>query len=342
MYVSSVEIKRVGVVGGGAWGTTLGNLLARKGCDVTLWVREEEVFQQIRRERVNRTFLPGVELAPGLRPVLTHEEAVSGREVVLMAVPSHGFRQVLKGVKPHLKSGAAVLSVTKGIENDTVMTMSEVAEELLPKSSNVTFACLGGPSFAKEVSVRRPTAVTIACRDIDLAQRLQFLFAADFFRVYITEDLVGVELCGALKNVVAIAAGISDGLDLGHNTRAALITRGLAEMTRLGVALGARPATFAGLAGMGDLVLTCTGDLSRNRTVGLQIGRGMRLEQIVGGTNTVAEGVRTTLSARSLALKSGVQMPIIEQVYRVLYEGKNPKEGMKDLMTRVLRVEPEY
>lgn len=341
-YTSVVEIRRIGVVGAGAWGTTLANMLAQKGCEVTLWVREEEVFHQIRKERVNRTFLPDVELAPGLKPVMSHEEAVSGQDLVLMAVPSHGFRQVLNRVKAYLKPGAALLSVTKGIENDTVMTMSQVAEALLPGESNTTIACLGGPSFAREVSSKRPTAVTIACHDLDSAQQLQFLFANDFFRVYITEDLLGVELCGALKNVVAIAAGVSDGLDLGHNTRAALITRGLAEMTRLGVALGARPATFAGLAGMGDLVLTCTGDLSRNRTVGLQVGRGMRLRQIVEGMKTVAEGVKTTLSARSLALRSGVQMPIVEQVYQVLYEGKDPREGMRDLMTRVLRVEPEY
>jgi glycerol-3-phosphate dehydrogenase (NAD(P)+) len=342
LYMSADEIVRIGVVGAGAWGTTLANMLAGKGREVTLWVREEEVFHQIRKEKVNRTFLPGVELAPGLRPVKSYEEAVAGRDLVLMAVPSHGFREVLKGVRIHLRPGAVLLSVAKGIENDTVMTMSQVAQVVLPGDSNVTFACLGGPSFAREVSVKRPTAVTIACNDIGRAQQLQFLFADDFFRVYITEDLVGVELCGALKNVVAIAAGISDGLDLGYNTRAALITRGLAEMTRLGVALGARPATFAGLAGMGDLVLTCTGDLSRNRTVGLQIGRGMRLEQIIEGMKTVAEGVKTTLSARNLAVRSSVQMPIVEQVYRVLYEDKDPKEGMRDLMTRVLRVEPEY
>lgn len=340
--MSTVEIDRIAVVGAGAWGTTLANLLARKGSDVTLWVREEEVFQQIRREGQNRTFLPGVELAPGLKPVLDYGGAVADRDLVLMAVPSHGFRAVLNGIKPFLKPGAAILSVTKGIEIETVMTMSQVAEAVLAGDSGVILACLGGPSFAREVSLRRPTAVTIACRDIDRAQQLQFLFARDFFRVYITEDLIGVELCGGLKNVAAIAAGIADGLDLGHNTRAALITRGLAEITRLGVALGARPATFAGLAGMGDLVLTCTGDLSRNRSVGLQIGRGTPLEQIVGSMNTVAEGVRTTLAARKLAQKSGVQMPIVEQVYQVLYEGKDPKTAMKDLMTRVLRVEPEY
>lgn len=342
LYMSANEIGRIGVIGAGAWGTTLANFLARKGHDVALWIREEEVYQQILKERMNRTFLDGIDLVPGLKPVRAYEGAVSGRDLVLMAVPSHVFREVLKGVRIHLKPGATVLNLAKGIENDTLMTMSEVAESLLPGKSLLVFASLGGPSFAREVSLRRPTVVTIACGDLGRAQQLQVLFADDVFRVYTTDDLVGVELCGALKNVFAIASGISDGLDLGTNTRAALITRGLAEMTRLGIGLGARPATFAGLAGMGDLVLTCTGDLSRNRTVGLQIGRGMRLEQIVKGMNTVAEGVRTTLSARNLALKTEVQMPIVEQVYRVLYEGKNPKEAMKDLMTRVLRSEPEY
>jgi glycerol-3-phosphate dehydrogenase (NAD(P)+) len=336
------RIGRIGVIGAGAWGTTLANVLARRGHEVALWIREEEVHQQILKERMNRTFLDGIDLAPGLKPVQTYEEAVSGRDLVLMAVPSHVFREILTGVRVHLKPGAAVLSLAKGIETDTLMTMSQVAETLLPRESRLVFASLGGPSFAREVSLNRPTAVTIACGNLSRAQQLQVLFANDFFRVYTTDDLVGVELCGALKNVFAIAAGISDGLDLGTNTRAALITRGLAEMTRLGVGLGAKPATFAGLAGMGDLVLTCTGDLSRNRSVGLQVGRGMRLEQIVKSMNTVAEGVKTTLSARNLAMKMGVQMPIVEQVYRVLYEGKNPKEGMKDLMTRVLRAEPEY
>lgn len=332
----------IAVIGAGAWGTTLANLLAGNGINVDLWVREEEVYRQILDQRVNIAFLPGIVLAPGLRPVRTYEEAVSGKDLVVMAVPSHVFRGVLEGVSTYLPAGAALLSLTKGIENDTLMTMSEIVEALVPKETGHPFACLGGPSFAREVSLKRATAVTIACPDHPLAQRLQMLFSNDFFRVYTTDDLVGVELCGALKNVVAIAAGIADGLEVGHNTRAALITRGLAEMTRLGLALGARPATFAGLAGIGDLVLTCTGDLSRNRTVGLKIGRGMGLEEIVRGMNTVAEGVKTTLSVRNLALREKVQMPIVEQVYQVLYEGKKPREGMRDLMSRVLKIEPEY
>lgn len=333
---------KVGVIGAGGWGTTLANLLAEKGVHPRLWVREEEVYNQIRNERMNRIFLPGIRLSPELHPVRTHEEAVAGIDLVLMAVPSHVFRKTLEGVLPHLRPGMALLSVTKGIENETLMTMSQVATQLLPGELTSRLACLGGPSFAKEVSMKVPTAVTIACRDHALAQELQRLFANDLFRVYTTEDLVGVELCGALKNVIAIAAGIADGLEVGHNTRAALITRGLAEVTRLGLALGARPATFAGLAGIGDLVLTCTGDLSRNRTVGVKIGRGMRLQEITGSMAMVAEGVKTTLSAWNLALKMGVQMPIVEQVYRVLYEDKNPRHALRDLMARDLRVEPEY
>lgn len=335
---------QIGVIGAGAWGTALADLLAKKGCRVDLWVREEEVYRQIRGERVNGTFLPGVTLAPGLRPVRSHRDAASAKDLVVMVVPSHVFREVLQHVIPHLGRGTALLSATKGIENETLLTMSQIVEgafpEKRPEAERV--ACLSGPSFAREVSRGNPTAVTIACRDLELGMRLQQLFSSEIFRAYLTEDLMGVELCGALKNVVALAAGIADGLEVGHNTRAALITRGLAEMTRLGVALGARPATFAGLAGMGDLVLTCTGDLSRNRTVGLEIGKGRRLQDILSGMSTVAEGVKTTLSAYHLARKTGVDMPIVEQVYRVLYEDKDPREALRDLMTRDLKREPEY
>jgi glycerol-3-phosphate dehydrogenase (NAD(P)+) len=338
------EFAQIGVIGAGAWGTALANLLAKKGCRVDLWVREEEVYGQIQAERVNRVFLPGVTLAPGLRPVRSHHDAASAKDLVIMVVPSHVFREVLQHVIPHLEQETAVLTATKGIENQTLLTMSQIVKAALPEKwpGAERVACLSGPSFAREVSRGNPTAVTIACRDPELGIRLQHLFSSESFRAYLTDDLMGVELSGALKNVVAIAAGIADGLEVGHNTRAALITRGLAEMTRLGVALGARPATFAGLAGMGDLVLTCTGDLSRNRSVGLQIGRGMRLQDVLSGINTVAEGVKTTLSAYHLALKTRVDMPIVEQVYRVLYENKDPREALRDLMTRDLKREPEY
>jgi glycerol-3-phosphate dehydrogenase (NAD(P)+) len=234
------------------------------------------------------------------------------------------------------------MSATKGIENDTQYMMSQVAESVLSKEYAEQFSCLAGPSFAKEVYRKYTTAVTIASREIGQAERFQKIFSTDFFRVYTSQDLMGIQLCGALKNVIAIAAGAADGLNFGHNARAALITRGLAEITRLGVAMGANPMTFAGLAGMGDLVLTCTGDLSRNRTVGLKIGKGMNIQEITDGMTMVAEGIRTARSAYELAKKREVDMPIAYQVYQILYEDKNPIEAVKDLMGRELKVELEH
>ncbi len=335
------EISKVGVIGAGSWGTALANLLTQKGVDVHLWVREEEVFKQIKTECVNRVFLPGVKLDSRLKPVRSFEEALLEKELVLVVVPSHVFREVLTNIIPHLSAGMSFISATKGIENDTLMIMSQVAEDVLPEQYIEDYACIAGPSFAKEVSKNFPTAVTIACADLGHAERLQRLFNTEFFRVYVSQDVVGVQLGGALKNVIAIAAGAADGLEFGHNARAALITRGLAEITRLGVAMGANPYTFAGLAGIGDLVLTCTGDLSRNRTVGFKIGKGISLEEITGRMNMVAEGVKTTLAAYELAKKMGVDLPISTQVYQILYEGKNPKEAVKELMRRELRPELE-
>jgi glycerol-3-phosphate dehydrogenase (NAD(P)+) len=330
------------VIGAGSWGTTLANLLAEKGVEVSLWVREREVLEQIRKQRVNETFLPGVRLDPRLKGVGSFEEAVAGMELVLVVVPSHVFRDVLGGIGAFLRAGAPLMAATKGIENRTLMTMSQVVADTLPGDFARPFACLAGPSFAKEVCRKSPTAVTIACADPIQAERLQRLFYADYFRVYVTHDVIGTELGGALKNVIAIAAGAADAMEFGHNARAALITRGLAEITRLAVAMGAHPLTLAGLAGMGDLVLTCTGDLSRNRTVGFKIGKGMRLDEITGAMKMVAEGVRTTRSAYELARKVGVDMPITNQVYQILYEGKAPAEAVRDLMTRELKAELEH
>jgi len=335
-------MKRIGVIGAGSWGTALANLLARKGMDVALWVREEEVYDQMVHQRVNDLFLPGVSLSSHLTPVRSFEEALSGSQLVLIVVPSHVFRNVLEGLRPHLLHGMHLMAATKGIENETGMIMSQVAESVLPKSFMKTYACLSGPSFAKEVAAGYPTAVTIACNDMEHAAVLQRLFMTSAFRVYVSQDLTGLQLGGALKNVIAIAAGASDGLHYGHNARAALITRGLAEITRLGVAMGANPHTFAGLGGMGDLVLTCTGDLSRNRTVGFKIGKGMKLEEIISGMKMVAEGIRTTRSAYELSRKVGVDMPITKEVYEVLYNGKDPKDAVKDLMTREQKVELEH
>jgi glycerol-3-phosphate dehydrogenase (NAD(P)+) len=333
------EIFRIGAIGAGSWGTTLANLLAEKGYLVDMWVREEEVYQQIKVERENKVFLPGHKLSPRLNPVLSFEGALRHKDIILMASPSHVFRTVLTGMKPFLHPEMQIVSATKGIENDTLKIMSQVVEELLPKESFDLFSCLAGPSFAKEVIVKQPTAVTVSCKDHKQARLMQTLFSTEFFRVYTGDDLIGVELCGALKNVIAIAAGVSDGLGYGLNARAALITRGLAEMTRLGIAMGADPMTFAGLSGVGDLVLTCTGDLSRNRTVGLKIGQGMKLAEITGSMSMVAEGVKTSISSYELAKKIGVDMPIITQVYEILYNEKDPRTAVRDLMTRELKKE---
>ncbi len=336
------ELSKIAVIGAGSWGTTLANLLAGKGFHVDLWVREEEVFNQIKNERVNQVFLPGMELVPRLNPVRSYEEALNDKELILLVAPSHVFREVLTNMKPYLKPGMSLMAATKGIENKTLMIMSQVAASVLSDDYMERFACLAGPSFAKEVYKKQPTAVTIACRDLAHAERLQELFYTEYFRVYVSEDLTGVQIAGALKNVIAIGAGAADGLQVGHNARAALITRGLAEITRLGVAMGANPLTFAGLAGMGDLVLTCTGDLSRNRTVGLKMGKGMSIEEITGSMNMVAEGIKTAKSAYELGEKMEVELPISNQVYNILYGGKDPKEAVKELMTRKLKVELEH
>jgi len=336
------EIEKIGVIGAGSWGTALANLLASKGKSVDLWVREEEVYDQIRLGHENEVFLPGFVLSDNLRPVRYFEEALYEKELALVVVPSHVFRDVLVAMRPHLQEGMNLITGTKGIENATGMMMSQVAANVLPETFVKTYSCLSGPSFAKEISSGYPAAVTIACHDMAYAVRLQQLFSTSFFRVYTTRDLIGTELGGALKNVIAIAAGVSDGLDFGHNARAALITRGLAEITRLGVVMGANPHTFAGLAGMGDLVLTCTGDLSRNRTVGLKIGKGASLDEIVDGMQMVAEGIKTARSVYELSTKVGVEMPIVTQVYKVLYEKKDPREAVKALMARDLKVELDH
>ena len=330
---------KVGVIGGGSWGTTLANLIAEGGKQVDLWVREREVCAQINHQRINQSFLPGVKLSENLRAFNELEIVVKDKNLILMVVPSHVFREVLVALRPFLKPEALILSATKGIENETLMLMSEIIKELLPDFPEDQFACLAGPSFATEVARHYPTAVTIACKDQARAKALQEFLYREYFRIYISEDVVGVQLGGALKNVIAIAAGACDALNFGHNARAALITRGLAEISRLGIAMGANPLTFSGLAGMGDLVLTCTGDLSRNRTVGFEIGRGKGIEEILGTMTMVAEGVRTAKSAYALSRRHGVEMPITEQVYQILYEDKDPNLAVRDLMTR--RLKPE-
>ena len=326
--------ERIGVIGAGSWGTTLADLLARKGHEVTLWCYEPELVAEIRATGVNSRYLSEITLSPRLTCTNSLSDAVAAAGLVLFVSPTQVMRSVLGQALPYLPDGIPLVSASKGIELGTLLTMSQLFSQTLPDSRRREIAVLSGPSFAREVARQMPTAVTVAAGDDSVARQVQRAFTTDFFRVYTNCDLVGVELGGAIKNVIAIAAGISDGLGFGHNTRAALITRGLAEMSRLGRALGADPATFAGLAGMGDLVLTCTGDLSRNRTVGIRIGHGETLDAILASMTMVAEGVKTTESAWMLAQKHGVDMPIIEQVYRVLHEGKSARLAVIELMSR--------
>ncbi len=334
-------MERVAVIGAGAWGTTLANLLAKKGLAVTLWVYERELVETIRRTRENTTYLPGVTLSSDLQVRASPEEVSAGAAIFLVVSPSHVTRAVLECFRPYIPKTAVVISATKGVENETLLTMSEVLPQVLGAVPLEQFAYLSGPSFAREVSQELPTAVSVASRSREVAERVQALFTTPYFRVYTTPDVLGVELGGAVKNVLAIAAGLSDGLGFGNDARAALITRGLSEMSRLGAAMGALPITFMGLAGLGDLVLTCTGDLSRNRNVGLQLARGRTREDLLRDEKAVAEGIRTTRSVYELAERHGVEMPITRQVYRILYEGLAPAEAVRELMSRDPREELE-
>lgn len=331
--------ENIGVIGAGSWGTTLADLLAKKGHNVTLWAYEPELVEEMTQTRSNSLFLPGISLSPELKFTNVLQEAVADKTVLLFVVPSQVTRSVIKSALPFISGSALIVSASKGIELDTLKTVSQIYEEILPHELSANFSALSGPSFAREVAQEMPTAVAVASGRQDVAKHVQHTFTTRFFRVYTNDDVIGVELGGAIKNVIAIAAGISDGLGFGHNTRAALITRGLAEMTRLGRAMGAQTATFAGLAGMGDLVLTCTGDLSRNRSVGIKLGEGRRLAEILGEMRMVAEGVKTTESAYNLASRLKVEMPITEKVYQVLYKDKPAREAVLELMTRDLKAE---
>lgn len=330
---------RIGVIGAGSWGTALANLLAHNQHQVTLWGYEHDLVERMGQSHVNDLYLPGIDLCPELGFTASIAEATRGADLVLMVPPSQVLRHVVADVWPELGSETLLVTASKGIENETLMLMSEVVAELGPPGIMQRAAFLSGPSFAREVAQQIPTAVAVAADVETVATRVQEVFSNQSFRVYTNDDVVGIELGGALKNVIAIAAGVSDGLGFGHNARAALITRGLAEITRLGAAKGGKAATFAGLAGMGDLVLTCTGDLSRNRTVGLELGRGKSLQEILDGMNMVAEGVKTTLSAWQLAERLGVEAPIIEQMYQILYNNKPARQAVTDLLHRDLKAE---
>lgn len=325
---------RVAVVGAGSWGTALANVLAKKGVETVLWSHETGVADAIRREHLNPRYLSQVPLDPRLGATADMEEAVAGAEVVVSVSPSHVVRPVMAQAARFMRPDALVVSASKGIEVETLRTMDGVLADVLPGEAAGGAAYLSGPSFALEVGQEQPTAVTVASHSRAAAERAQELFQTDYFRVYTSADVPGVELGGSLKNVIAIASGVVEGLGLGNNPRAALITRGLAEITRLGVALGADPLTFAGLAGMGDLILTCTGALSRNRSVGVELGRGRSLDEILAGMNEVAEGVRTARSAHELAAKVGIEMPIVDEIHAVLFEGRSPRRAVENLMLR--------
>lgn len=327
---------RCAVIGAGAWGTALADVLARQGHQVDLWAYEPEVVAEITESGTNSAFLPDVQLHAGVRATPVLSDAVAGAAMVVYAPPSHVLRRLARQAAPHVGPGGIVVVATKGIEEETLALTTDIASD---EHAGHAIVALSGPSFAAEVARGQPTAVVAASRDESARLMVQQAFSRPTFRVYTTDDVTGAAVGGALKNVVAIAAGISDGLGLGYNPRAALITRALAEMTRLGVALGARSATFAGLAGLGDLVLTCTGALSRNRTLGEALGRGETLEQALAGRHTVVEGVQTARTAHALARQRGVDMPIVEAVRSILFDSRDPRQALIELMTRELRPE---
>ena len=326
------------VVGAGAWGTALANLLAANGHGVRLWAREPDVVESINDVRENRRFLPGVCVGDRVRATDDIDDALADADIVTYVAPSHALRDVAASGAGAVKRGAVLVVASKGIERESLEIMTDVVAEVVPGHPVVA---LSGPSFAMEVANGQPTAVVAASIDALAAERVQRALSSDVFRVYTHDDVTGVELGGALKNVMAVATGIAEGLGLGFNSRAALITRGLAEMTRLGVSLGANQATFAGLAGLGDLVLTCTGALSRNRALGIEVGKGKTLEQALEGKDTVAEGVLNTISAHALAERQGVDMPIVRAVHRILFEAQAPRLAIAELMTRELRAEQD-
>ncbi len=326
------------VLGAGAWGTALANLLAQNGRNVTLWALEPEVVTSINQSHENHIFLAGAALDPELRATGDLAEALDEADLVCLATPSQHLRGVLRRGAASLSREAILCVASKGIEAGTLALMSDVVSAEVPGRPVVA---LSGPSFAAEVAARQPTAIVAASDDAGAAESVQDAFSNSTFRVYTHDDIIGVELGGSLKNVMAVATGICEGAGFGFNARAALVTRGLAEMTRLGAAIGAKPATFAGLAGIGDLVLTCTGSLSRNRAVGMEVGQGATLEQALAGKQTVAEGVATTRSALALATRERVEMPIVAMVNRVLFDAHPAQRAVADLMSRELRAEQD-
>jgi glycerol-3-phosphate dehydrogenase (NAD(P)+) len=329
---------RVAVVGAGGWGTALSVLLKDKGHDVFLWARDPEYAELMSRKRENERYLPGVRIPEEVK-VTSDLSVIGDCSAVVLAVPSHGMREICGKMVPYLRRDHLLLSGAKGIELGSLKRMSEVIREVVGDVVDKPPAAISGPTHAEEVGRRMASAAVVACSDIDVARRFQEMLMGPYFRVYTSRDIVGVELGGSLKNVVAIAVGIGDGLSFGDNARGALITRGLAEIARLGIAMGANPLTFAGLSGMGDLVTTCISKYSRNRWVGEQIGKGRKLEDVLSEMVMVAEGVKTTIAAMELSKKMGIEMPITSQVYEVLFQGKDPMKAVSELMLRMPKEE---
>ena len=334
-----MEQEKIGVIGGGSWGTALAHLLATKGYDVQMWCHDKGLPEIINEQNENTKYLSGIELPTNLRATGDLGECVRDKSLILTVTPSHVVREVLGQVADELPQAVPIVSATKGIENESLMLVSEILEDVLPGRCHPYLAYLSGPSFAREVGRKCPTAVTVASYNHRLACHVQQIFSTDYFRCYTTHDVIGVELGGAVKNVIAIAAGAAEAMELGHNSTAGMITRGLAEISRLGARLGANPMTLSGLAGMGDLVLTCTGGLSRNRRVGQKLGEGYTLREILEQMNMVAEGVKTSKSVYDLSNQLGVEMPIAEEVYQVIYEEKSPRQSVRDIMARELKPE---
>ncbi len=333
---------KIGVVGAGSWGTAISDLLAKKGYKVDLWAYEQDVCEQILSFRENKVYLPDFSLSENIFPSNDLKKVVSDKDMVVVVVPSHFVRNVSKEMETCISDNTVVVSASKGIENKTHLTMSSVISESMPDFKKENIAVLSGPSFAKDVVRGLPTLVAVASFEKSTAECVQQVFATPLFRVYTNSDVIGTELGGAVKNVIAIGAGIIDGMELGLNTRAALITRGLVELQRLGLKMGADLKSFTGLSGVGDLILTCTGDLSRNHTVGKLVGQGIKIETILSDMRMVAEGVKTAKSVYNLSRKLDVEMPICHEVYHVLYENALPHESLYRLMTRDLRDEFGY
>jgi len=332
---------KIAVIGAGSFGTAMAVVASRCNNEIVLWAHDPRVAEAITATRANPFYLPQIAIPENVRATSSLVDAADGCDALFMVVPSHHYRGVLTQLKPHLRAPVNVISGTKGIEIETQQRMSEITEAVLGEALGA-FAVLSGPTFALEVARGDPSAAVVASRDVDFAQAAQKALSCTSFRLYHSSDVTGVELSGSLKNVIAIAAGVLEGLGLGYNTTAALITRGLHEMTRLGIALGGRLETFAGLAGMGDLVLTCTGSLSRNRSLGVALGKGKKLEDILAETRTVAEGVKTAKAVREIALRHDIDMPIATEMHRVLYEGEAPPLALQRLMTRSLKAESNF